>query len=161
MARARIPSTAALRILRAEGVEHEILTYPYEDRGGAPAAAEALDLPLDHVLKTLVFEDADGRPFIMVQHGDRAVSSQALARALGTKSVRPCTPAVAERTTGYRVGGTSPFGTRRPVPVYVERSALELEWIVINGGARGVLLRMAPEPLVDLLHAQPVDAAQP
>jgi Cys-tRNA(Pro) deacylase len=111
------------------------------------------------VVKTLVLEDEAGAPLLMLQHGDREVSLKALARQLGRKSVAPCTPDAAHRHTGYLVGGTSPLGTRKPLPVYVERSVLKLERIYVNGGSRGFLVAVAPGPLAALLGATPVDAA--
>ena len=155
----KLPSTPALRLLRARKVEFEALQYPYVDRGGTEASAAALELPLHHIVKTLVFEDQDRAPLVVLMHGDKHVSEKALARELGKKSVSPCAPAVAEKHSGYRVGGTSPFGTKRDMAVYAERSILALPWIVINGGARGVLVRISPEVLVDLLGVTPVDVA--
>lgn len=156
---ARVPSTPALRLLREAGVAHTVRTYPYVERGGARASAEALGLDLHAVIKTLVFEDDARKPLIVLMHGDREVSAKQLARAIGRKSVQPCAPAVAERHSGYRVGGTSPFGTRRRMPIYVERSILALPVITINAGARGVLVDVDPRTIVDLLAAIPVDAA--
>lgn len=159
MARARIPSTAALRLLRAQGIDFEPRPYPYVDRGGAAAAAEALELELHTVIKTLVFETPDKQPLLVLMHGDRAVSTNQLARVLGVKQVRPCEPAVAERHTGYRVGGTSPFGTRRTMPVYVEASVLALPRIAINGGSRGLLVTLDPAVLTEQLGAEAVEVA--
>ena len=159
MGRQRVPSTPALRALREAGAEFEVLPYEYVDRGGAAAAAEALGLELHEVVKTLVFEH-DRAPIVVLMHGDRAVSANALARVLGVKQVQPCAPAVAEKHTGYRVGGTSPFGTRRTMPVYVEATVLELPSIAINAGARGFLVRLAPSLLVSMLGAQPVEVAR-
>lgn len=160
MARSRVPSTPALRTLRALGIPFEPRPYPYVDRGGASAAAEVLGLDLHRVIKTLIFEDPDQRPLIVLMHGDRAVSANALARAIGVKSVRPCDPPTAERHSGYRVGGTSPFGTRKTLPVYVEASILALPRIAINGGARGLLVELEPAALTDHLGAVPVEVAR-
>jgi len=160
MARDRIPSTPAIRTLRAQGIAFEPRRYPYVDRGGARAAAEALDLDLHAVVKTLVFEGPDKRPLLVLMHGDREVSASAVARVLGVKQARPCDPAVAERHTGYRVGGTSPFGTRKELPVLVEASILELPRVAINGGARGLLVELHPACLTTCLGATPVDVAQ-
>lgn len=159
MARERIPSTPAVRALRALGVSFEPRPYPYVERGGAAAAADALDLELHTVIKTLVFETPDKKPLLVLMHGDRAVSANELARVLEVKQVRPCDPAVAERHTGYRVGGTSPFGTRKVMPVYVESTILELPEIAINGGSRGLLVTVAPAVLIEHLGATPVSVA--
>jgi Cys-tRNA(Pro) deacylase len=132
-------------------VAHEVLSYRYTDRGGAPAAAEALGLELRAVVKTLILEDADRQPLIVLMHGDREVSLKALARQLGTRSVRPCSPAVAERHSGYRVGGTSPLGTRRAMPICAERSITDLDAIAINAGARGWLVQLSPADLLEVL----------
>lgn len=157
--RSHVPSTPALRLLRQAGVAHTVHTYPYVERGGTAASAAALGLDEHQIVKTLVFEDASEAPLIVLMHGDAQVSTQKLARHLGAKDVRPCAPATAERHSGYRVGGTSPFGTRRALPVYVERSVLELSSVWINAGARGVLVELAPSVLVELLGAIPVEVA--
>ena len=154
-----IPSTPALRLLRERGVAHEVLTYPYVERGGARASSAALGIDLHHVIKTLGFEDDARQPLIVLMHGDAEVSAKALARQIGRKSVAPCAPATAERHSGYRVGGTSPVGTRRAMPVYVERTILDLDRITINAGARGVLMTIDPSALVAVLGAVPVDVA--
>jgi Cys-tRNA(Pro) deacylase len=112
------------------------------------------------VIKTLVMQDEARRPLIALMHGDREVSTKQLARQIGCKTVEPCDPAVAARHTGYTVGGTSPFGTRKPLPVYVERTVLELDRIYINGGRRGLLVSIAPSELVRVLNARAVEAAQ-
>ncbi|MEO0600109.1 MAG: YbaK/EbsC family protein [Myxococcota bacterium] len=160
MARNRIPSTPALRTLRELGIPFEARPYAYVERGGARAAAEALGLDLHAVIKTLVFEGPDKRPFLVLMHGDREVSANRAARALGVKQVRPCDPAVAERHTGYRVGGTSPFGTRKPVPVLVHDSILELPRVAVNGGSRGLLVELDPTCFVAELGGIPADVAQ-
>ncbi|MCB9670987.1 MAG: aminoacyl-tRNA deacylase [Alphaproteobacteria bacterium] len=147
-------------MLREKGVAHEVHTYTYVDRGGVAASAAALGRDPHGIVKTLVFEDERAEPLIILMHGDAAVSAKALARATGRKSTAPCAPAVAERHTGYRVGGTSPFGTRKALPVYVEASILELESLLINGGSRGVLVEIVPSVLVDVLGAVPVSVAR-
>lgn len=152
--------TAAQRELRAHAVaftEHE---YRYEPHGGTSASSRALGVDEHTVVKTLVMEDEAKNPLIMLMHGDREVSTKQLARQAGRRSVEPCDPAVAQRHTGYLVGGTSPFGTRRQLPVFVERSVLDLDAIYINGGRRGLLVRIDPRELVRVLGAVPVDAAQ-
>jgi Cys-tRNA(Pro) deacylase len=151
--------TPAQRELVKHGVpftEHE---YRYEPHGGTAASSRALGVDEHAVVKTLVMEDEDRAPLIVLMHGDREVGTRQLARQAGRKSVAPCDPAVAQRHTGYLVGGTSPFGTRRKVPVYVERSILALPEIYINGGRRGLLVRIPPDALVRVLGASPVDVA--
>ena len=151
--------TPAVRVLRERGepfTEHE---YRYEEHGGTRVSARELGVDEHEVIKTLVFEDDTRAPFLILMHGDREVGVKPLARAIGARSVVPCRSEVAERHTGYRVGGTSPFGTRRALPTYVERSILELTRIYINGGRRGYLLGIDPQALVRVLRAVPVDVA--
>ncbi len=148
-------------MLRAAGVEFTPHFYHYEERGGTAVSSRELDVPEHHVVKTLVMEGDAGAPLIVLMHGDCTVSTKALARAIGAKRVEPCRPEAAERHTGYRVGGTSPFGTRRKLPVYVERSVLELPRIYLNGGSRGFLVGIEPQTIVRLLGAVPVEAAIP
>lgn len=154
----KTPSTPALRALR--DTPHQVLTYAYVPRGGTAASAAALDLDEHHIVKTLVFEDDAKKPLIVLMHGDRSVSTKALARQIGVRQVKPCAPDVAQRHSGYPVGGTSPFGTRKALPVYVETSILALDWLVINGGARGLLVRVKPEALTPLAPI-PIQAARP
>ncbi|MCA9717710.1 MAG: aminoacyl-tRNA deacylase [Myxococcales bacterium] len=158
--RPKIPSTPALRMLTARGVEFTLHPYEYVEHGGSAASSAALGVDEHHVVKTLIFEDAEQQPLIVLMHGDRSVSAKQLARVLGTRSTRPCAPATAERHSGYRVGGTSPFGVRRRMPVYVERSVLALPRVWINGGARGLLVSLAPAVLTELLAATPVEVAR-
>lgn len=157
---AKIPRTRALTALDRAGVAYAVCPYDYVPRGGARASSAALGAPLHQVIKTLVFEDHAGTPFFICQHGDREVSAKALARALGHKSVQPCDPAVAERHTGYRVGGTSPFGARKALPLFVESTILDLDRIWINGGGRGLLVSLHPAVLTDVFKATPVQAAR-
>lgn len=157
--RPKIPSTPALRALAAAGVVHEVHQYDYVERGGTRASSAALGVDEHAVIKTLVFEDDQRTPLLICQHGDRAVSAKALARVLGCKGVRPCDPTVAQRHTGYQVGGTSPFGVRKALPLYVETSILALDRIWINGGARGLLVSLSPRVLVAHFGAVGVDAA--
>jgi len=156
----KIPSTPANRLLRAQKVAFTEHAYDYVEHGGTEVAAKALGLPEHAVIKTLVLEDERHAPLIMLMHGDREVSLKNLARAIGCKHVEPCKPDVAERHSGYRVGGTSPFGTRKRMPVYVEASVMGLEKIWINGGSRGYLLGITPRDLQTLAAPTPVDAAQ-
>lgn len=153
------PITAAVRVLRQSGVTFTPHLYSYVDRGGTSHSAAALGVAEHHVVKTLIFEDDAAKPLVVLQHGDRAVSTKALAAAIGARLVRPCAPEVAQRHSGYLVGGTSPFGLKKPLPVFVERSILTLPQIYLNGGKRGFLVGIAPKDLVRVLAAQPVDTA--
>ena len=159
MSKENLPSTPALLALRAAGVAFEPRRYKYVDRGGTRASAEALGVDEHAVIKTIVLETGDKAPLICLMHGDRQISTKQLARVLGEKTVAPCDPTVAQRHTGYLVGGTSPFGTRKRLPVYVERTILDLPLVYINGGARGLLVSLAPTSLTNLLEAVPVDVA--
>jgi Cys-tRNA(Pro) deacylase len=154
---AKIPSTPALRILRKSGCAFEVHPYRYVERGGTRASSEALGVDEHAVVKTLVFEADDGAPLVVLMHGDRDVSAKKLARCIGTKSVRLCEPRVAERHTGYRVGGTSPFGLRKALPVYADGGIRDLERLYINGGARGLLVSMTAETLGRLLAPSWID----
>jgi len=160
-AKERIPSTPAVLALRQAGVDFRPHFYDYEERGGTAVSSRELGVPEHAVVKTLVMEDDAGSPLIVLMHGDCKVSTKALARAIGAKRIAPCEPEVAQRHTGYRVGGTSPFGTRRRLPVYVERSVLGLPCIYINGGSRGFLVSLAPAALVSLLAPAAVEVAIP
>ena len=153
------PVTMAVRALRQHGVPFEPHLYAWEPRGGTRASAEHLQVDEHLVIKTLIFEDERKQPLCILMHGDKEVSAKNLARALGKKSVGPCSPEVADRHSGYQVGGTSPFGLKRAMPVYVERSILELPRIYINGGARGFLVAIAPSELSRVLKPTPVDVA--
>ncbi len=155
----RMPSTPAVLALRAAKVEFTPHFYEYEEKGGTAVSSRELGFDEHSVVKTLVMADDKAAPLIVLMHGDRKVSTKALARIIGVKSVEPCTPEAAQRHSGYRVGGTSPFGTRKKMPVYVERSILDLPEIFINGGSRGFLVRIVPAVLKTLLAAQPVDVA--
>jgi len=154
-----VPSTPAVRLLRERGIPFRPHFYDYEEKGGTAHAAASVGIPEHRVVKTLVMEDEERRPLIVLQHGDRQVSTKRLARLLGVKKVQPCDPATAQRHTGYMVGGTSPLGTRRPLPVYAERTVLELESIALNGGRRGLLVEVAPGDLLGVLHITAVEAA--
>jgi Cys-tRNA(Pro) deacylase len=156
---AKVSETPATRFLRSHGVEHTEHVYDYVEHGGTAESSRQLGVPEHEVVKTLVMQTDRGDPFIILMHGDKSVITRELARALGVKSVQPCTPADAQRHTGYLVGGTSPFGTRKALPVYVEASALELPRILINGGRRGYLVGIAPRVLTELLDATPVRCA--
>ncbi len=159
MSKDKLPVTAAVRVLREHGVAFTHHPYEYEERGGTEVSARELGVDEHAVVKTLIMEDDARRPLVVLMHGNRAVSTKALARHLGVKTIAPCTPVVADRHSGYQVGGTSPFGTRRAMPVYVERSILDLPRIYINGGRRGYLVGIAPADLVRVLHPIAVDVA--
>jgi len=150
------PATQWLKQRRVEYAEH---TYEYVEHGGTAVSATALGVPEHEVVKTLVMEDENARPLLVLMHGDCTVSTKNLARQSRRKRVEPCTADVAQRHTGYFFGGTSPFGTRRSMPVFVERSILALPRILINGGRRGFLVELPPRVLVDELKAVPVDCA--
>jgi Cys-tRNA(Pro) deacylase len=153
------PVTPAVRLLRERRVAFEPHLYDYVEHGGTTRSSSELGVPEHQVVKTLVFETDAKKPLIVLMHGDRQVSAKNLARHMGVKSVAPCKPEVAEKWTGYQVGGTSPFGTRTQLPVYVERTILELERIWINGGKRGFLVALAPGELVRLLAPEPISVA--
>jgi Cys-tRNA(Pro) deacylase len=153
---AETPATAFLRSLGIEFTEH---VYEYVERGGTAVSSDSLGVPEHEVVKTLVMEDEQKKPLIVLMHGDRKVSTKELARQAGRKRIEPCKPEVAQRHSGYQVGGTSPFGLRKPLPVYVERSVLALPFFYINGGRRGFLLRIRPEDLQRAVNAIPVDVA--
>lgn len=153
------PVTMAIRVLREHSVAFEPHLYAWEPRGGTRASSEHLGVDEHVVIKTLIFEDERKQPLCILMHGDKEVSAKNLARALSKKSVGPCKPEIADRHSGYQVGGTSPFGLKRAMPVYVERSILELSRIYINGGARGFLVSIAPADLVRVLSPTPVDVA--
>jgi Cys-tRNA(Pro) deacylase len=152
-------ATPAIHFLRKHGVAFTEHPYRYEERGGTRVSSRELGVDEHAVIKTLVMEDENREPLIVLMHGDREVSTRQLARQAGKKSIAPCDPAVALRHTGYMVGGTSPFGTRKPLRVYVERSILSLERVYINGGRRGFLVALAPADIVRTLQPVIVDAA--
>lgn len=154
-----ISETQATQLLRKHQVSFEEHPYPYEEHGGTSVSARELGVPEHDVIKTLVMQDEAAKPLIVLMHGDCKVSTKNLARGIGCKSVEPCKPDVAQRHSGYMIGGTSPFGTKKAMPVYVEQSILDLPRIYINGGRRGFLVSLAPQVLVDLLKAKPVQCA--
>jgi Cys-tRNA(Pro) deacylase len=157
--KAHVSETPATAYLKAHGVGFTEHPYEYVEHGGAQHSAQVLGLDPFTVVKTLVMEDEKARPLLVLMHGNRTVSTKNLARQIGAKSVQPCKPEVANRHSGYLVGGTSPFATRKQMPVYVEESILALPAIVLNGGRRGYLVGIAPEVCVRLLGAQPVRCA--
>lgn len=155
----RVSETPATALLKAHGVAFTEHPYEYLEHGGAQHSAEVLGFDPFTVVKTLVMEDEKARPLVVLMHGNRKVSTKNLARQIGAKSVEPCQPEVANRHSGYLVGGTSPFGTRKAMPVYIEESILALPRIAINGGRRGYLVGIAPQVCVQLLDAKPVNCA--
>jgi len=154
-----VSETPATAFLKKHGTVYTEHVYAYEEHGGTAVSARELGVPEHHVVKTLVMEDEAKRGLIVLMHGDRKVSTKNLARQIGVKRVEPCTPEAASRNSGYLVGGTSPFGTRKRLPVYVEKSVLNLDRIYINGGRRGYLVGVDPAELVRLLDAKTVEVA--
>ena len=156
MSNDKTPVTPAVRMLRAHKVAFSDHPYAYEERGGTAVSARGLGVDELSVIKTLGMEDENRNPLTILMHGNMQVSTKELARAIGVKQISPCTPEMAQKHTGYLVGGTSPFGTRREMPVYLEKSIAELERIYINGGKRGYLVGMAPVELIRVLQPIPV-----
>ena len=152
--------TPATEFLSQHGIAYTEHYYEYVEHGGTAVSSSSLNVPEHEVVKTLVMEDEDRKPLIVLMHGDRMVSTKELARQAGRKRIEPCRPDVAQRHTGYQVGGTSPFGTRKRLPIFVERSILELPVIYINGGRRGFLVRIASSELERLLNPTLVEAAR-
>ena len=159
MSKDKLPVTNALRVLRQHGVAYTDHPYPSEERGGTAVSARELGVPEHQVVKTLIMEDDRKQPMIVLMHGDREVSTKNLARHLGVKAVTPCAPAVADRHSGYQVGGTSPFGTKRAMPVYMQATIAELPRVYINGGRRGYLVGLAPADAIRVLKPSLVDIA--
>lgn len=154
-----VSETPATQFLRRHGIAFTEHVYDYVEHGGTAESSAQLGVPENEVVKTLVMEDERARPLIVLMHGDKQVSIKQLARHIGVKSVQPCKPEVAQRHSGYQIGGTSPFGTRKAMPVYVEETVLLLPRICINGGRRGYLVGIAPQVLVDLLGVKAVSCA--
>jgi len=152
-------TTPAIAFLKARGIGFSEHVYDYIEHGGAARGADELGVPAAQVVKTLVMQDEAANPLLVLMHGDRKVSTKNLARQAGRKHIEPCKPEVAQRHTGYQVGGTSPFGTRKPLPVYVERSILEMPEIYINGGRRGLLVKIRTGDLARAMELNPVDVA--
>jgi Cys-tRNA(Pro) deacylase len=154
-----VSATPATDWLRAHGVSFTEHPYDYVERGGTTESARQLGVPEHCVIKTLVMQDDAAAPLIVLMHGDCEVSTKALAREIGARSVQPCAPDVAQRHSGYLVGGTSPFGLRKAMPVYLESTVLALPHIYINGGRRGYLVGIEPQVLTSILAARPVQCA--
>lgn len=154
------PQTAAVRALKAAGVAFKPHLYAYQERGGTAHSSAALGVAEHQVIKTLIMETEQRQPLVVLMHGDFEVSTRALARILGCKSVTPCRPEVATKHTGYLIGGTSPFGLRRPMPVYAERSIFDLPTVYLNGGKRGFLVSLDSSELLRLLSPLLVEVRQ-
>lgn len=159
MGKDKSPVSPAVRQLRAAGVAFSEHPYAYEEKGGTAVSARELGVDEHAVVKTLVMEDEGKKPLVVLMHGDRQVSTKELARQLGVKTISPCTPETANRHTGYLVGGTSPFGTRKALPIYMEGSILQLPTVYINGGKRGYLVGVSPADVVTLLNPVLVNVA--
>jgi Cys-tRNA(Pro) deacylase len=155
----KVPSTNATRMLKENGVNYQEHLYRYEDRGGTSVSAKELGVDEHAVIKTLIMEDEEVAPLIVLMHGDREVSTKELARQIGAKVVKPCTPEIAHKHSGYWVGGTSPFGTRKAMRVFAESTIFELERIYLNGGSRGFLVSLTPSALEQVLKVQKVNVA--
>ena len=155
----RAPSTNATRLLKQAGMAFTEHLYRYEEHGGTRVSAEALGVPEHAVIKTLVMEDERGAPLIILMHGDREVSTKELARQIGAKAVQPCQPELANRHSGYLVGGTSPFGTKKAMPIHAEAGIFDLDRIYLNGGSRGFLVGMDPKELERVLQIKRVSVA--
>jgi Cys-tRNA(Pro) deacylase len=160
MSKEKFPVTPAIRFLKENQVDFIEHPYKYEEGGGTETAARSLGVDEHLVIKTLVMEDDQKKPLIVLMHGDKQVSTKNLAREIGAKSVISCDPHVALKHTGYMVGGISPFGTRKSLPVYIEETVLRLPRIFINAGRRGLLFEMSPTDLVRVLKPQPVRVAR-
>jgi len=157
MGKEKIPVTPATRMLKLAKIDYSPHLYTYEERGGTAVSARELQVDEHQIIKTLVMEDENGKPLLVLMHGDREVSTKALARAIKVKTVSPCSADTAQKHTGYKVGGTSPFATRKPLPVYMERTIQDLPSIYINGGKRGFLVGLAPQAVIVLLAPTLVD----
>lgn len=155
----KAPSTQATRLLRQAGIAYTEHLYRYQDHGGTAVSARELGLAEHAVIKTLVMEDEKGVPLIILMHGDREVSTKELARQIGAKSIQPCKPEVAARHSGYLVGGTSPLGTKKVMPIHAEATIFDLERVYVNGGSRGFLVGLAPSELLRVLPVVQVKVA--
>ncbi|AWI80034.1 MAG: Cys-tRNA(Pro) deacylase [Betaproteobacteria bacterium HGW-Betaproteobacteria-13] len=153
------PETPATRFLRQHGIAHSDHLYEYEEHGGTEVSSRELNVAEHAVIKTLIMEDENAQPLVMLMHGDHKVSTKELARQAGRKRIEPCKPEVANRHSGFLIGGTSPFGTRKKMPVYMEKSILDLPLIYINGGKRGYLVGIHPHDLLRVLQANLVQVA--
>ncbi len=152
MTKEKIPSSPAILALKAQSAVFTLHSYTYEEKGGTKISAMKLGVDEHCVIKTLIMEDENGNPLVILMHGDKEVSTKSLARSIGAKSIVPCRPEIAQKHTGYKVGGTSPFGTRKTLPIYMEKTILDLPAILLNAGSRGLLAQMAPAEVVRILH---------
>ena len=159
MSKEKTPVTQAIRVLREHKVEYSEHMYKYEDKGGTTVSARELGVDEHCVVKTLIMEDEQKHPLIVLMHGDREVGTGMLAKQIGVKKINPCDPKTADKHSGYQVGGTSPFGTRHPMPVYMESSIAQLPRIYINGGKRGFLIGIDPQEVIRVLQPVLVQAA--
>lgn len=160
MTKDQTPVTPAIRVFWEQAVTFTLRPYKYEERGGTEVASRELGVNEHGLIKTLVMEDEQKKPLIVLMHGDCEVSTKELARTLGVKLIHPCDPATANRHTGYVVGGTSPFGTRKALPVYIEQTILDIPRIIINAGKKGLLAEIATADLVRVLKPTPVNVAR-
>lgn len=147
-----IPMTTAIRLLKDKKISFEPFFYEYEEKGGTAVSSRELNVPENNVIKTLIMEDENKKPMIVLMHGDQQVSTKQLARELGIKTVKPCEPDVANRHSGYVVGGTSPFATKKSMPVIMQKTIADLAYILINGGKKGFLVRLSPNAVIQLLN---------
>jgi Cys-tRNA(Pro) deacylase len=157
MARDKSPVTPAIRFLKQHKVDYSQHLYSYEEKGGTTVSARELGVDEHQVIKTLVMEDEQRKPLIILMHGDQEVSTKELARSVGVKTISPCNPETALKHTGYQVGGTSPFATRKAMPIYIEKTITTLPRIYINGGKRGFLVSLTPQSVIDLLQPTMVE----
>jgi Cys-tRNA(Pro) deacylase len=160
MEKKRTPVTPAILFMKRNGIKFTLRPYLYEEHGGTNTAAQELKVDENTVIKTLVMEEIGGNPFIILMHGDKTVSTKTLAGIIGVKSVSPCSPDVAEKHTGYRIGGTSPFGTKHPLRIFMEESIADLSKIFINAGSRGLLAEIEPAELIHALQPISVKVAK-
>jgi Cys-tRNA(Pro) deacylase len=154
MKKEKIPTTPAIIALKAQDAVFTLHPYKYEENGGTKVAARSFGVDEHRIIKTLVMEDEHGKPLIILMHGDKEVSTKSLARSLGVKAIQPCQPEIAEKHTGYKVGGTSPFGAKKQMPIYMQKTICDVDEIFINAGSRGVLALMSPLEIIRIL--QPV-----
>ncbi len=161
MAKIKIPVTAATRLFKQKKISYQPHLYSYEDKGGTAVSARELGVDEHAVIKTLIMEDEQKNPLVVLMHGDLEVSTKELARTIGVKTISPCSPDSAFKHTGYQVGGTSPFATRKTLPVYMEESIADLETIYINGGKRGFLVSLTPQVIIDQLKPDLVKVGIP
>lgn len=152
MTNAAIPITTAVRMLREHKVDFEACFYEYEEKGGTAVSSRELNVPEHNVIKTLIMEDENKKPMIVLMHGDQQVSTKQLARELNVKTVKTCEPDVANKHSGYVVGGTSPFATKKSMPVIMQKTIADLPYILINGGKKGFLVRLSPNVVIQLLN---------